>query len=207
MIPHRNLLLPPMVDGKLKYLLNDGWWTQLPNYRLTIRSTRGEYSWTAWCIETQNCWFRVCILFLYYALVIPYVQVPIWTCWDQDVFQKGQTVKYHMRLWFHRVGLFFRINKIRRVVNVIMLKSQLPIIPPLSHIIITTKQKHKLQSRKELDIINFWVLGWECKSSEDIFFIYINKKQDILSLFIHGNKSKVIIWWWDTNSPYGNHIF
>lgn len=81
---------------ELKYFLNYGTGTELPDDGLTIDGTWCEYFRIFGWVQTKYCWFGVGVLFFYQIVIAPHVQISIWSPSDCHVFYENNTVEYNM---------------------------------------------------------------------------------------------------------------
>lgn len=105
------------------------------------------------------------VLFLYYSLVVPDVQISVRACGDQNVFEEGYAIKYYLGLVLFGVALIrgqifvSNFDKIGGVLNIVVLKGEYSVVVPLGHIIIATEEEGEFGVGEELDVVDELVLG------------------------------------------------
>ena len=100
------------------------------------------------------------ILFFDDFLIAPNIQIAVRTCRNEYIFEERNTIKNNLRLVLLRTSqitgniLIPNLNKIRRVLNIIVLKGEHAIVLPLSHVVVAAEEEGELRVGEKLNVIN-----------------------------------------------------
>jgi hypothetical protein len=99
------------------------------------------------------------VLFFDDFLIAPNIQIAVRACRNEYIFEERNTVKNNLRLVLLRTNqitgniLVPNLNKIRRVLNIIVFEGEHAIVLPLSHVVVAAEEEGELRVGEKLYVV------------------------------------------------------
>jgi hypothetical protein len=100
------------------------------------------------------------VLFFDDFLIAPNIQIAVRACRNEYIFEERNTVKNNLSLALLRTSqitgniLIPNLNKIRRVLNIIVLKDEHAIVLPLGHVVVAAEEEGELRFGEKLYVVD-----------------------------------------------------